>query len=64
MVGQLKKAMEAQDEGESWLIRARIILTIIKLGEITRNLNDELSYTAFFIANISYRAPTSGNSTL
>ena len=32
MVGQLKKAMEAQDEGESWLICALIILTIIKSG--------------------------------
>ena len=30
MVGQLKKAMEAQDEGECWLICAHIILTVIK----------------------------------
>ena len=57
MVGQLKKAMEAQDEGESWLICALIILTIIKSGEIPRNLNNELSCTWLF--NRQYQLPCS-----
>ena len=57
MVGQLKKAMEAQDEGASWLICALIILTIIKLGEITRNLNDELSCTCLLYRQ--YQLPCS-----
>ena len=46
IVGQLKKALEAQDEGD-----------ITKLGEIPRNLNNELSCTCLFYRQ--YQLPCS-----
>ena len=56
MVGQLKKAMEAQDDGEYRSVQL-LFLLIINSGEIPRNLNDELSCTCVFYRQ--YQLPCS-----